>query len=84
MKFENVRVRESVKIIDVGIEKWKTFETNVILEEGDTFEEARDAAVEKITAAHELYSKSFVEANPPKDKRQTFQDLKNELNVANK
>jgi hypothetical protein len=61
MKFENVRVRESVKVIDVGVEKWKTFETNVILEEGDTFEDARDAGVQKIQAAHDKYSQSFVE-----------------------
>jgi len=61
MKFENVRIRESVKVIDVGVEKWKTFETNVIIEEGDIFEDALDAGVQKIQAAHEKYSQFFVE-----------------------
>lgn len=62
MKFENVKVRSSVQVINIGQpERWNVFETNIILEEGDTFEEACDAGVEKIQAAHDKYSKSFVE-----------------------
>ena len=61
MKFENVKVRASVQVVNIGQpERWNVFEINVILEEGDTFEEALDAGVEKIQAAHDKYSKSFV------------------------
>lgn len=86
MKFENVKVRISAQVINYGLpERWHVIETNVILEEGDTFEDALEQGMIKVNEGHDKYSKSFVEPPvEPKEKRQTVQDLKKEINAANK
>jgi hypothetical protein len=86
MKFENVKVRISTQVINIGQpERWNVIETTVLLEGDDTFEDALAEGMKKVNEGHEKYSKSFIEPTfEPKDKKQTFQDLKNELNATSK
>jgi len=61
MIFKNVTVRVSAQVINYGMpERWNVIETLVELEEGDTFEQAVDAAFEKVETAHGRHSQSVV------------------------
>jgi len=75
----------SVQVIKIGQpESWNKAMVEDELKENETEAEAWDRLAKIIYGVHDKYSQSFVEPVVPKDKRQTFQDLKNELNATNK
>lgn len=80
-----ITVGQSVQVIQIGQpEKWNKVTIQKEFD-GDVPEQYEiDTLFEKVEMAHEKHSKSFVEPEVVKEKRQTFQDLKNELNAPNK
>jgi len=81
-----IRFKRSVRILNVGEESWNVFDVRDKVQEGETELEARERITKLVYDAHEKYSQSIVgsQVAPVKDKRQTFEDLKRELNVTSK
>ena len=64
MKFKEVKVRVSTQVINIGQpERWNVAEVVVEIEDGETFEQVSDVALQEVNAFHEKHSKSTVVSN---------------------
>lgn len=84
---KTVTVGRSVQVIQIGQpESWNKFTiSDQVDDEVETVQEVIESLYKTVCDAHDKHSQSFIESQiAPKDKRQTFQDLKNELNAPGK
>lgn len=81
-----ITVGQSVQVFTIGQPEYWNKVTISKEFDGDVPEQYEiDTLFEKVEAAHEKHSQSFVESEiAPKDKRQTLEDLKREINATSK